>query len=106
MQNMETKSKQLEKAIKEMEQAKARLAEAKAKESERLRKEDTHRKIVMGGIVKKYLPDCAMYEEAELVKIISSAMDSAECRKAVEEVKKSAGYGTKTEKEEVKNEVG
>ena len=41
MQNTETKSKQLEKAIKEMEQAKARLAEAKAKESERLRKEDT-----------------------------------------------------------------
>lgn len=80
-------SKEMELALKAVEQAKARLAKAKSKESERLRKEDTHKKIVMGGIVKKYFADCYSFDEAELNKILSTAIASTECQREIQKTK-------------------
>ena len=42
----------------------------------------------MGGIVAKYFPECYQYEEKELNVILSAALASAECRQAVENVKR------------------
>ena len=85
-------SKEMELALKAVEQAKARLAKAKSKESERLRREDAHKKIVMGGIVKKYFPDCYYFNEVEINKILSTAIASADCKSEIEKIKsQSAG---------------
>lgn len=93
-------SKEMEQALKAVEQAKARLARAKSKESERLRKEDTHRKIVMGGIVKKYFTDCFSFDEAELNQILSVAVASADCQREIQKIKsKSAGNSTYQKRE-------
>lgn len=61
-----TVSKEIEQAMKAVEQAKARLQKAKYQESEKQRKEDAHNKIIWGGIVKKYFPDCVTFDEGEM----------------------------------------
>ena len=88
-------SKELEQALKAVEQAKARLAKAKSKESEKRRREDTHKKIIIGGIVKKYFPDCQMFEEEEMNQILSVALSTQECRNEIQKVKsRGAGHST------------
>lgn len=71
-----TVSKEIEQALKAVEQAKARLQRAKSKEADRKRKEDTHNKIVWGGIVKKYFPDCVGLNETEMNEVLSVAIAS------------------------------
>ena len=83
-------SKEMESALKALEQAKAKLAKAKSKESDRLRKEDTHKKIIMGGIVKKYFPDCQLFDEAELNQILSVALATQECQREIQKIKNTS----------------
>ncbi len=88
-------SREMELALKAVEQAKARLQKAKSKEADRKRKEDTHNKIIWGGIVKKYFPDCAVLSEAEMNEVLSVAIASADCQRIIQKIKsQSAGYGT------------
>jgi hypothetical protein len=90
-----TVSKEIEQAQKAVEQEKARLQRAKSKEAEKKRKEDNHNKIVWGGIVKKYFPDCVQLDEAEMNEILAGALASADCRQIIQKIKRrSAGYGT------------
>lgn len=84
-------SKEMESALRALEQAKAKLAKAKSKESDRLRKEDTHNKIIWGGIVKKYFPDCVLFDETEMNEVLSSAIASPECQKAIQKIKNQSG---------------
>lgn len=87
-------SKEIEQAEKALQQAKARLQRAKSKESQKLRKEDTHRKIVWGGIVKKYFSDSILFDETEMNEILSVALASQDCKEIVQKIKsRSAGYG-------------
>lgn len=88
-------SKEIEQAEKALQQAKARLQRAKSKEADKKRKEDTHNKIIWGGIVKKYFPDCAQFDEAEMNEVLSVALATAECKQIIQKIKsRSSGYGT------------
>ena len=101
-------SREMELAQKAVEQAKARLQRAKSKEADRKRKEDTHNKIIWGGIVKKYFPDCVLFDEAEMNEVISSAIASADCQRTIQKIKsQSAGNSTyqKPSQGEVTDEV-
>ncbi len=62
IENNNTVSKDLEKALQALEQAKQRVANEKKKQNEKKRKAENHHKYIMGGIVVKYFPDCYSYE--------------------------------------------
>ena len=71
-------SKNLEKALQALEQAKQRAANEKKKQNEKKRKAGNHHKYIMGGIVVKYFPDCYHYDEGELNRILSVALQTKE----------------------------
>ena len=60
-------SKNLEKALQVLQQAKQRVAN--------------------GGIVVKYLPDCYRYDEGELNRILSVALQTRECQQIISKIK-------------------
>lgn len=88
IKNRNETSAAMDKALKNLEQAKARYEAERKKENEKRRKAQNHHKYLMGGIVAKYFPECYQYEEKELNVILSAALASAECRQAVENVKR------------------
>ena len=90
-----TISKQIEQAQNAVEQAKARLQKVKSKEAEKKRKEDNHNKIVWGGIVKKYFPECVKFDEAEMNEVLSVALASADCQQMIQKIRsRSVGNDT------------
>ena len=96
-------SDSMSRALKNLEQAKARYDAEKRKANEKRRKEQNHHKYLMGGIVAKYFPECYQYEEKELNVILSAALASAECRQAVENVKRMEKNADEMEDEKDRN---
>jgi len=80
-------SKELEKALRELEQAKQHLANAKKKQNEKKRKAENHHKYIMGGIVVKYFPECYSFDEDELNRILSAALQTRECQQVISKIK-------------------
>ena len=74
-------SRNLEKALQALYQAKQRVA------NEKKRKAENHHKYIMGGIVVKYLPDCYRYDEGELNRILSVALQTRECQQIISKIK-------------------
>ena len=68
-------------------------------------KAQNHHKYLMGGIVAKYFPECYQYEEKELNVILSAALASAECRQAVENVKRMENNADEMEDEKTETAV-
>ena len=69
----------LEKALQASEQAKHRVANEKKKQNEKKCKAENHHKYIMGGIIVKYLPDCCLYNEGELNRILPVDLQTKEC---------------------------
>ena len=101
--NRNETSAAMDKALKNPEQAKARYEAERKKENEKRRKAQNHHKYLMGGIVAKYFPECYQYEEKELNVILSAALASAECRQAVENVKRMEKNADEMEDEKDRN---
>ena len=80
-------SKDLEKALKVLQQAKQRVANEKKKQNEKKRKAENHHKYIMGGIIVKYFPDCYSYDEGELNRILSVALQTRECQQIISKIK-------------------
>ncbi len=80
-------SKDLEKALQALEQAKQRVANEKKKQNEKKRKAENHHKYIMGGIVVKYFPDCYSFDEGELNRILSVALQTKECQQVIAKIK-------------------
>ena len=80
-------SKNLEKALQALQQAKQRVANEKKKQNEKKRKAENHHKYTMGGIVVKYFPDCYRYDEGELNRILSVALQTKECQQIISKIK-------------------
>ena len=80
-------SKDLEKALQALEQAKQRVANEKKKQNEKKRKAENHHKYIMGGIIVKYFPDCYHYDEDELNRILSAALQTKECQQVISKIK-------------------
>ncbi len=80
-------SKDLEKALKVLQQAKQRVANEKKKQNERKRKAENHHKYIMGGIIVKYFPDCYSFDEGELNRILSAALQTRECQQIISKIK-------------------
>ena len=80
-------SKDLEKALKVLQQAKQRVANEKKKQNEKKRKAENHHKYIMGGIIVKYFPDCYRYDEGELNRILSVALQTRECQQIISKIK-------------------
>ena len=80
-------SRNLEKALQALEQAKQRVANEKKKQSEKKRKAENHHKYIMGGIIVKYFPDCYHYDEGELNRILSVALQTRECQQIISKIK-------------------
>ncbi len=79
IESMNDASRNLEKALQVLEQAKQRVANEKKKQNEKKRKAENHHKYIMGGIIVKYFPDCYRYDEGELNRILSVALQTREC---------------------------
>ena len=80
IESMNDASRNLEKALQVLEQAKQRVANEKKKQNEKKRKAEKNRhKYIMGGIVVKYFSDCYRYDEGELNRILSVALQTREC---------------------------
>ena len=80
-------SRKLEKALQALEQAKQRVANEKKKQNEKKRKAENHHKYIMGGIIVKYFPDCYSFDEDELNRILSVALQTRECQQMITKVK-------------------
>lgn len=79
--NKQEVSKDLEKALQALEQAKQRVA------NEKKRKAENHHKYIMGGIIVKYFPDCYNFDEDELNRILSVALQTKECQQVISKIK-------------------
>ena len=80
-------SKNLEKALQVLQQAKQRVANEKKKQNEKKLKAENHYKYIMGGIIVKYFPDCYHYDEGELNRILSVALQTRECQQIISKIK-------------------
>ena len=80
-------SKDLEKALQALEQAKQRVANEKKKQNEKKRKAENHHKYIMGGIIVKYFSDCYSFDEDELNRILSVALQTKECQQVISKLK-------------------
>ena len=80
-------SKNLEKALQALKQAQQRVANEKKKQNEKKRKAENHHKYIMGGIIVKYFPDCYRYDEGELNRILSVALQTRECQQIISKIK-------------------
>jgi len=87
IETTEQYSKDLEKALQVLEQAKRRVANEKKKQNEKKRKAENHHKYIMGGIIVKYFPDCYCYDESELNRILSVALQTRECQQIISKIK-------------------
>ena len=85
------------KAEEQLQKAANRLKAEKKKAGEEKRKQDTHNKIVMGGIVKKFFPDCIYFEQDELERILKAALQSEQCREEVMRIRKECSVAPKKE---------
>ena len=94
IENRNTLDKGLEGALKALEQAKARVANEKKKQNDRKRKAENHHKYIMGGIVVKYFPDCYSYDEGELNRILSAALQTKECQQVISKIKTESREAT------------
>ena len=83
----EADNKGLESALKALEQAKARVANEKKKQNEKKRKAENHHKYIMGGIIAKHFPECYRYDEGELNRILSVALQTRECQQMITKIK-------------------
>ena len=81
-------SKNLEKALQALKQAQQRVDNEKKKQNEKKRKAKNHHKYIMGGIIVKYFPDCYRYDEGELNRILSVALQlTRECQQIISKIK-------------------
>ena len=87
IENKQEISKDLEKALKVLQQAKQRVANEKKKQNEKKRKAENHHKYIMGGIIVKYFPDCYSFDENELKRILSAALQTKECQQIIAKIK-------------------
>ena len=87
-------NKNLEKALQVLEQAKQRVANEKKKQNEKRRKAENHHKYIVGGIIAKYFPDCYCYDEGELNRILSVALQTRECQQIISKIKADSRENT------------
>ncbi len=87
IENKNEVSKDLKKALQALEQAKQRVANEKKKQNEKKRKAENHHKYIMGGIIVKHFPDCYRYDEDELNRILSVALQTKECQQIISKIK-------------------
>ena len=87
IENRQEVSKDLEKALQALEQAKQHVANEKKKQNEKKRKAENHHKYIMGGIIVKYFPDCYSFDEDELNRILSVALQTKECHQVISKIK-------------------
>ena len=87
-------SKNLEKALQALKQAQQRVANEKKKQNEKKRKAENHHKYIMGGIIVKYFPDCYRYDEDELNRILSVALQTRECQQIISKIKADSQENT------------
>ena len=87
IENKNDASRNLEKALHALEQAKQRVANEKKKQNEKRRKAENHHKYIMGGIIVKYFSDCYRYDEEELNRILSVALQIRECQQIISKIK-------------------
>ena len=50
-------------------------------------KRSNDHKYIMGGIIVKYFPDCCRYDEDELNRILSVALQTRECQQIISKIK-------------------
>ena len=87
IENKNEASKNSEKTLQALQQAKQRVANEKKKQNEKKRKAENHHKYIMGGIIVKYFPDCYRYDEGELNRILSVALQTKECQQIISKIK-------------------
>lgn len=98
----EEKSKKELQAEEQLKRAKANLAKVRREMRSQLRKEQNHHKYIIGGIVKKYFPECFEFSEVELNRIIACAFSLDDVQKMIQTVISEREQSS----EEVENEEG
>lgn len=58
---------------------------------------ENHHKYIMGGIIVKYFPDCYQYDEDELNRILSVALQTRECQQIIAKIKSESRESTSTQ---------
>lgn len=98
----EEKSKKELQAEEQLKKAKANLAKVRREMKRQIRKEQNHHKYIIGGIVKKYFPECFEFSEVELNRIIACAFSLDDVQKMIQKVISEREQSS----DEVENEDG
>ncbi|SFN73549.1 hypothetical protein SAMN05216351_10120 [Pseudobutyrivibrio sp. JW11] len=85
-----TTTKGMESAQKALEQAKNRYAQEKKKANEDKRKRENAHKYMMGGVIRKFFPECYCFEESEMNEILKVALATPQCQKVITDIKARA----------------
>lgn len=78
------------KARRAMEQKKAIYERAKKAASAERRKKENRHKYMMGGCVVKYFPECYNFDEEAINNIIKAGIESFPCQEMIKKVKQGA----------------
>lgn len=82
----EVRSKKVLQAEEKLKRAKANLAKVRREMKSQLRREQNHHKYIIGGIVKKYFPECFDFSEEELNRIIACAFSLDDVQMMIQKV--------------------
>lgn len=79
------------KAKEKQKQAEAKVDAERKKNNEIIRKDENHKKFIMGGCVARNLPDPYLYEQHEIEQIVDAAMKSNDCQRVLSRIRREAG---------------
>ena len=96
LQEQNSKSKERLRLKEQRAKYEQKLREQIKKEEKRQREREKSLKLLIGELFTKHLPDYMLYEEAEMERIVATAMESDVCRAEIESIKAEAGNAAGT----------
>lgn len=94
------------KARRALEQKKAMYERAKKAASAERRKKENRHKYMMGGCVVKYFPECYNFDEEAMNKIIKAGLESFPCQEMIKKLKQGdVSTEVKAESEVIQNDM-
>lgn len=105
LKEQKSKSKERIRLEEQREKYAQKLREQIKKDERRQRERERSLKLLIGNLFIQHLPDYMLYEEAEMERIVSAAMESGDCRSMVEMIKAEAeGVTGTTESQTLKDQ--
>ena len=106
LQEQNNKSKERIRLEEQRAKYEQKLREQIKKDEKRQREREKVLKLLIGELFVKHLPDYMLFEEAEMERIITAAMESEDCRNMIGTIRSEAADVSKSGKPDTGNSAG